>query len=337
MFTKVTCSNRLMNNHLICTLRTTLSFPTTNLHLEGTDRNERGGATIWNGCLLRFKISTLSVQGKHAVENMLHWLVGIIFLLQVNTNSTKWLTSMCSSRHLGSISPSQLLLRIIANRQVTFPKRMVQGKWRSKKTTKKSQLSGSQRCTWYMCTVCLSKVVFETRLENTERQAVNWHRAAGKLRAQRETLEVFFHACQVGSRLKRTEERCALGVDGLGLSRPWALTSTHMKRKLRVICWLSCEMTAFASSTDSRACCRPALLALSNYLLLLPPSVSAASHRKGIQHIGAFDTGGKFKYFITVSLLYLRICFFLSTFYFYCLHWSTNICVFYFLHWIKCC
>lgn len=41
--TKVTCSNRLLNNHLICTLRTTLSFPTTNSHLEGRRRGRGRG------------------------------------------------------------------------------------------------------------------------------------------------------------------------------------------------------------------------------------------------------------------------------------------------------
>lgn len=61
---------------------------------------------------------------------------------------------------------------------------MVQGRRNSKETEKKVT------AIWVteMHLVCLLKAVFETRMEkkNTQR------RAAGKLRAQRETLKVFF-------------------------------------------------------------------------------------------------------------------------------------------------
>lgn len=57
-----------------------------------------------------------------------------------------------------------------------------------------------------------------------------------------------FHACQVGSGLKRTEDVCD--------AEAWDSRDHAHRYKASVICRLSAEMTAFTSSTDSPAYCQ---------------------------------------------------------------------------------
>lgn len=111
---------------------------------------------------------------------------------------------MCSSHHLGSISPSQLLLRIIANRQSYFSKKNDAGQKKQEAKEKKKNHSylGHRDALSVCAAVCLSKAMSSTRFKKKKGS----RRAEG---AERDVKGVF-HACQVGSRLKRTEECCVL-------------------------------------------------------------------------------------------------------------------------------
>lgn len=89
----------LMNIHLIYTLRTTVSFPTSNSpwRLQADMRGESLKTLLWYlwakhwisvscnkdktmlKCTTKVLRSSDKLESKHAVENMLHWLVRIIF------------------------------------------------------------------------------------------------------------------------------------------------------------------------------------------------------------------------------------------------------------------
>lgn len=81
---------------------------------------------------------------------------------------------------------------------------MMRGR-RSKKTKKKKKnhsYLGHRDALSVCAAVCLSKAMSSTRFKKKK----GWRRAEG---ADRDVKGVF-HACQVGSRLKRTEECCVL-------------------------------------------------------------------------------------------------------------------------------
>lgn len=132
-------TDQLMNNHVMYTLRTTVSFPTTNSpwgqqadirrkknlkHCCGICR--RSTASL---CCNKDNTMLIYTTGKqHAVENMLHWLVRIIFCF--NWTQIPQYDSWASAPVATLVQfLFQLLLQIIANRQRYFFDRKRKAIW----------------------------------------------------------------------------------------------------------------------------------------------------------------------------------------------------------------